>query len=207
MTYTEIKTQEKKESNDGTMRLHVAELGHLFNTLDPSRFQERDLDSDAEQFVTAWARDLPPRVKLALEVEVDHPPSQSDPNYVVTESVRSHFSRKAETTNRELRALLRRGRTSLIIGLLFLAICIVTAEFAANVIRVVSVGEIIRQGLTIAGWVAMWRPMEIFLYDWWPLVADRRLYRRLANMPVQVLSQPRPSFPGDSTLQSTVATH
>jgi hypothetical protein len=46
--------------------------------------------------------------------------------------------------------------------------------------------EIIRQGLMVAGWVAMWRPMEIFLYAGWPVVGDRGLYDRLSRMPVRV---------------------
>ena len=40
--------------------------------------------------------------------------------------------------------------------------------------------------LTIIGWVAMWKPLEIYLYRWWPLLALRRLYRRLARMPVEL---------------------
>jgi hypothetical protein len=41
--------------------------------------------------------------------------------------------------------------------------------------------------LTIAGWVAMWRPMEIYLYDWWPLRRKSRLYQKLSQMPVQMI--------------------
>jgi hypothetical protein len=40
--------------------------------------------------------------------------------------------------------------------------------------------------LIILGWVANWRPIEIFLYDWWPLAQRRRLYLRLASAPVEV---------------------
>jgi hypothetical protein len=36
--------------------------------------------------------------------------------------------------------------------------------------------------------VALWRPMEIFLYDWWPIRGEIRLYERLAAMPVFVVS-------------------
>jgi len=32
----------------------------------------------------------------------------------------------------------------------------------------------------------MWRPMEIFLYDWWPIRAEGRLFGRLAAMPVRI---------------------
>lgn len=32
----------------------------------------------------------------------------------------------------------------------------------------------------------MWRPLEIFLYDWWPIRSERKLYDRLSSMPVLV---------------------
>jgi hypothetical protein len=39
--------------------------------------------------------------------------------------------------------------------------------------------------LTIGGWVAMWRPMQIFLYDWWPLQKQISLYKRLSHAHIQ----------------------
>ena len=45
---------------------------------------------------------------------------------------------------------------------------------------------VLRESLVIAGWVAMWRPMEVFLYDWWPIREERKLQDRLAAMPVQI---------------------
>jgi len=38
--------------------------------------------------------------------------------------------------------------------------------------------------------VALWRPLEIFLYDWWPIRAEARLYDRLGEMDVR-LDAPR----------------
>ena len=37
------------------------------------------------------------------------------------------------------------------------------------------VGEILRGSLTIGGWVSMWRPLEIFLYDWSPPTSQSKL--------------------------------
>jgi len=48
------------------------------------------------------------------------------------------------------------------------------------------VRQILREGLLITGWVAMWRPLEALLYDWWPLVQERRLRRRLREAPMEV---------------------
>jgi hypothetical protein len=46
--------------------------------------------------------------------------------------------------------------------------------------------ELFRESLLIGGWVAMWRPLELFLYDWWPIRAEARLYDRLSDMPVGI---------------------
>jgi hypothetical protein len=32
----------------------------------------------------------------------------------------------------------------------------------------------------------MWRPLEVFLYDWWPIRAEARLFDRLSAMPVRI---------------------
>ena len=47
-------------------------------------------------------------------------------------------------------------------------------------------GAIVRESLTIGGWVSMWRPLEIFLYDWWPMRREARLAEKLAVMPVRI---------------------
>jgi hypothetical protein len=33
----------------------------------------------------------------------------------------------------------------------------------------------------------MWRPIEIFLYEWWPIRAEARLFDRLSAMMVSVV--------------------
>ena len=47
-------------------------------------------------------------------------------------------------------------------------------------------GDVLRESLVIGGWVAMWRPLEVFLYDWWPVRAEAQLLERLAIMPVRI---------------------
>jgi hypothetical protein len=32
----------------------------------------------------------------------------------------------------------------------------------------------------------MWRPLEILLYDWWPMVDERRLIARVLEAPVSI---------------------
>jgi len=46
---------------------------------------------------------------------------------------------------------------------------------------------ILSEGLLILGWVAMWKPVEIFLYDWWPDLDRRRLFERIAHIQIETL--------------------
>ena len=47
---------------------------------------------------------------------------------------------------------------------------------------------LIQDSLVIGAWVALWRPMEIFLYDWWPIRAEARLFERLSKLDVRVVA-------------------
>jgi hypothetical protein len=76
--------------------------------------------------------------------------------------------------------------TSLIIDLVALASAIALGDFLAGLMKGSRIGEIIRESFTIGGWVSMWRPLEIFLYDWWPIRDEARLSDRLAAMPVRI---------------------
>src|SRR5688572_26118668 len=97
----------------------------------------------------------------------------------------AHFARLADHRSLTLNRLFARGRASLGIGLLFLAAMLLLAEAVSRIQS--PIAPLLRESLLIAGWVAMWRPMEIFLYDWWPIRSDRKLYERLAAMPVEIL--------------------
>lgn len=83
-------------------------------------------------------------------------------------------------------AMVRVGRTSLVIGLIVLAAAIALGDFLASMTKGYRIGEILRESLTIGGWVSMWRPLEVFLYDWWPIRNEARLSERLAAMPVRI---------------------
>lgn len=152
--------------------------------MDPSPFHERDLDDDAEEFIVGWAREFPRRDPISLVVHVNQLPAQGDAQALLETAVHNYFAYRAKLNRLEFRYLLKQGRTSLIIGLAFLATCVLTSQLLRHWAGTLPI--IIREGLIIAGWVAMWRPMEIFLYEWWPLLRRGRLYEKLSRMRVEV---------------------
>lgn len=173
--------------DDGKIELSLRELRQLFHSLDPSPFYDRDLDDDAADFIVESAREKRSDAALLLRVHVEVPPQLPDAAVTVEQAVHAHFMRVAEQRDAALRRLFARGRASLAIGLVFLAAMLLLAEFVGRQAGPFPV--LLRESLTIAGWVAMWRPMEIFLYDWWPIRAEIRLYQRLAAMPVEIVDR------------------
>lgn len=169
------------------IEVHVAELHQLFNAIDPSPFREKDLAPDAEEFIIAWAAEAPLDASLALVVYIDRPADPSD-GPIVHEAINEFFRQRAEGSRRRLRQLFRRGRTSLIIGITFLVASLLIGDLAGRMLGGRHLSEVLRESLLIGGWVAMWRPMEVFLYDWWPIRADARLADRLSAMPVSIAS-------------------
>jgi hypothetical protein len=173
-------------SKCAVIEVHVGELKQLFNSIDPSPFRNKDLDPGAEEFIVGWAKDLPREAQLALVVDLDRQAGLPDEAAVLRDAIHEFFRQRAETYRRRLRELFRRGRTSLLIGLTVLATAIALGDFLANLLKTSRIGEIVRESLTIGGWVSMWRPLEVFLYDWWPIRNEARLSDRLAAMPVRI---------------------
>ena len=168
------------------IEIRLAELNQIFNRMDPSPFQDKDLDPKAEEFIVGWAREVSRNAPLALSVHLDRTEGLREEAEVLRKSIQEFFSNRALVSRRKLRQLFRVGRTSLVVGLVFLAACVVGGDLIANAMSGNRLGEILRESLLIGGWVAMWRPLEIFLYDWWPIRDEARLYDRLCAMPVWI---------------------
>jgi hypothetical protein len=166
------------------IEVFVDRIEQLFNSMDPSPFHERDLDDDAEEFIVGWAREFPQRDSVSLVVHVSQLPAHEDAQHLLETAVHNYFAYRAKLNRFEFRHLLKQGRTSLIIGLAFLAACMLTSQLLRRQAGTLLI--VLREGLIIAGWVAMWRPMEIFLYEWWPLLRRGRLYEKLSRMRVEV---------------------
>jgi hypothetical protein len=167
------------------IEVHVGNPWQLFNAIDPAPFRERDLDPKVEEFVVDWARDLAAEAPLALRIHVDRTPGSAEEGVVLGDAINRYFAQRAAATRRRLRRLFRVGRISLIIGLAALTALLAIGQLVAARMGG-GVGEVLRESLLIGGWVAMWRPVEIFLYDWWPIRAEARLFDRLAAMPVRI---------------------
>jgi hypothetical protein len=173
------------QSETGPIELRVQDVAQLFHTLDPFPFREKDLDREAEEYIVSWARELPRDGQIRIVVHYPDSEPQSIAAKELSEAFRRYFSYRGGVLQREFNELFRIGRRSLVVGITTLIICLVSAHFAAGYLVETPFGRLVEESFLILGWVANWRPLEIFLYDWWPLARRRALYRRLSEAAVE----------------------
>lgn len=178
------------------IEIHLRQLSQLFDSLDPSPFREKDLDAAAEEYIVGSIKELPSRAPCELVICLDQPASVPNEGNVIGAAIQAHFARRAQALRRDLRQLLRRGSISLGIGLGFLVAFFLLGQFILRVMGESQWGTLLRESLIIGGWVAMWKPLEIFLYDWWPLVGERRIHDRLSRITVRAIYASRPTSAG-----------
>lgn len=175
-----------------TIELHLRELNQLFDPLDGSPLNEKDLARNVEAYLVDGAKELP-GMPDALVVHLERPPQSAEAESAAKNAIHLYMSRRAALLRRDLRALLHRGRVSLCIGVGFLIALFCAGQLVPRIMGEGAFASLLREGLVIIGWVAMWRPLEIFLYDWWPVLGERRMYDRLSRMSVRIVSSRRES--------------
>ena len=169
------------------IELRINKLAELFNSMDPTPFHHRNLDTDAEEFLETWALEFPQNSHFRIIVHIEQMPRE-DPAPLVAEAIHNYFEYKSVRSRRKLRLLLLEGRASLLIGLSFLALFLLGADILAASFANNTFLRLLKESLLIGGWVAMWRPMQIFLYEWWPIVRRGRIYRNLGRASVHVVA-------------------
>ena len=168
--------------------IRAGTIGYLFNSIDPSPFREKDLDAGVEEFMVGWVRELPQGTPFTIVVHLPPEEAAKPEAARIGEAFAHYFEYRAEVSMHELRELFRIGRWSLAIGIAVLIACLVGSQIATAILPNQMVARVLEESLIIVGWVANWRPIEIYLYDWLPIRRRIALFRRLAAAPLQVRS-------------------
>jgi hypothetical protein len=174
------------------VELKLRQISQLFDSRDPSPFLERDLDDDAVDYIVSASLEHSPHIPIHVLIHLPEPAALTIDPDIVIEAVHNHFSYNAELIRKKLRRAMRRAQFSFFAGLVVLFACLTMAQ--AYTAKEYPYSAIIGEGLHILGWVAMWRPIDIFLYSWWPQVEMRKLFTRLSTVPVDFkFTEPAPS--------------
>lgn len=165
-----------------TIEIRIRTLAQLFDSLDPSPFPERGLNRDAASYIVDCAAEHSPNETLRLLI---HVPDSVRPHVAdATQAIRSHFRFAHTHAQRRHRGRMRTGRALLLLGSV---VMVVTVSLRALLDEWLStpIGQGLGEGLLILGWVVLWRPTELLLFERWENRQERHLLDRLAKIPVE----------------------
>jgi hypothetical protein len=176
---------DKSPLQETTIEISLGKLQQLFNSLDPSPFHDRDLDHDAGEYIVGRAEEVPLHrpVNLVIHLPQDQLAGADPPS--LERAIHNYFAYQQEQSRPRLRLIFHDGRIALAVGIAFLFACILIRKVAQS-LGSGTASEIMSEGMLIAGWVAMWRPLDTFLYDWWPIRRRGEILGKLAKMSVVV---------------------
>jgi hypothetical protein len=171
--------------------LHLNDIRYLFEAPIPDpalgRFSE---DSGIDVIIN----ELEPRsLRRPLHTTLALPANQLTPDIEAKtlEAIRHYCTVQLRWVENEQRAVRRLGMQKLQIGLFFLATCLFLSAFWSQVGFLPEfLQTFLVEGFIIVGWVSLWHPVEILLYEWWPHRRDAQHYKHIRdNMTLTVIPE------------------
>lgn len=165
------------------LELHVTTLSALLRR-QGTALAEPGPDPTAMEVLVAAAQHAPPTATFTVRVRCDDPTVSDDARAAAV--LQRYFRYEIDHVGRQITGLLREGRRNLLLGFVVVVLLLVLAE-TINALGFGTAMSTVSESLIIIAWVALWRPAELLLFDHWPLRRRRRLARRLASAPVEVV--------------------
>ena len=179
MSAARPKSRYRLENGQPILDVRVESMEQLFDNRDPAPFRDRDLDPALVEYLLDGARDLassPLRVEIWLG---------TSPSGDVPQAVRAYFQHEIDRINRRRREQVRAGLIALSIAVAVVIMLIAVAEVVER--RVMgTLGTALREALVISGWVLMWRPIEVLVYDRITWRRDRRILESIRDASITV---------------------
>jgi hypothetical protein len=174
-------------SRQAKIILHLERVDQLIEPCPTSPFLKRRLKEDAEKFIVEQMMAHPSNTDAKLILYL--PESEASKEHGAAEAFHQHFAFRRVEAEKELRRLRRFGWRSLLIAFVFLSLMILLVEILKRYLPEGHLSSVIQEGLTILAWVALWRPGELLLYEWYPFKRDAILFGKLEVAELQVIAE------------------
>ncbi len=173
----------RRDNGKFCIDVHFHEFSQLYDGRDPSPFHERDLDENLVHYLVMGCEEIPHDEPVKIVMTTPHSQIEEQQKNDFILALHQYFEHEMRLTDNELKYLFRQGRVSLLFGLSFLILCIFLAVRFVGDTTIFS--RVVYEGLLIMGWVALWKPLNIFLYDWWPYLRKKRVYKQLSTISIE----------------------
>jgi hypothetical protein len=171
----------RTENGRPVLDVRVSSIDHLFDNRDPAPFRERDLDPDVADYLVDGGQDLRREPGIHIVFWLSRPCNDDE----IRNAVHAHFDYQLERARRRRREQVRTGWIMVTIAAVAIVVLVSLGELVSNR-WTGALGAALREALLISGWVLMWRPVEVLIYDAIPWRRERRVLRALRDASIDV---------------------
>jgi hypothetical protein len=184
---SDVKKKHRYKHSGGKrwIEVRVKSAQQLFDARDPAPFRERDLDDDFVEYIVSAVREFSISSSLKIVIYIEEGESKDLSKASMCEAVHSYFGYRIDLQRGDLRDFMKRAQLFLLIGLVVLVTSIGVAQSISLPNPPGALG-ILREGIVIFGWVSIWKPIELILFDWYPLFEKLRLYKKLLATEIDI---------------------
>jgi hypothetical protein len=182
----DIESLYKKVDGMILIEIKLSSIMQLFNSFDPSPFHEKEIDTAAEHYIIDTVREFPVKTKFKMVIYLPKELAESEQAKKIKPAIQYHFKYRAMGADRKFRSHFRYGRSTMLIGLSFLAIALFARQLVSHMNNILA-AQIFADALLIIGWVAMWEPVTVLLYELWPILQTKKVYERIGGMEIEIV--------------------
>ena len=183
----DIESMYKKENGSILIEIKLSSVLQLFNSFDPAPFHEKELDSDAEHYIVDTVSDFPKKTRFKIIIYLPADITGTERAMKIPLAIHNHFQYKMLVAERKFRSHFRHGRSTLLIGLIFLMIALLARQLVSSLDNHI-IAQLFADALLIIGWAAMWEPITVLLYQLWPIIQMKKTYEKISRMEIDILS-------------------
>ena len=177
----------RKQDSFSLIDVQIRNLEQIYDSNDPAPSSERDLSTKVVEYLVSSIEELGLNTPSRIVIHCQEDPQILNPSKDLEESIQNYFASEATVLKRKVGQSFKQGRVFLLIGFTTLFSLLTVAELLSN--YDLPFKNILKEGLVITGWVTMWKPLEVFLYDWRPIHYKQKCYEMLSKSPVDLKIQ------------------
>jgi len=185
----DIESMYRKEDGKILIEIKLSSVLQIFNSFDPAPFHEKELDSAAEHYIVDTVKDFPKKTLFRIIIYLPPDIASTERAQKIPQAIHNHFEYRMLVADRKFRLRFRHGRGSLLIGLTFLTIALLSRSLVSSLDNHF-LAQLLADALLIIGWASMWEPVTVLLYELWPIIQQKKTYEKISQTEIRIVPSP-----------------
>lgn len=169
--------------------LQLSDIHNFFQTQEVDPFHGENIEESGIDQLMDTLKARSHRAPPVTQIVIRLPASSIEPDLAARTrtAIGSYCRAQIRIAEQKKRDIIIQARRAVPVGFLFWAGCLLMSLGFEAVLRSETIlGRVFSEGFIIAGWVGLWHPAELVLFDWRPYAREIKLYEQIAAMDVAI---------------------